>query len=170
VPAKNVMGYIEGSDRKLKKQYIVLSAHYDHIGVAKVPKMEEGKLDSIYNGARDNALGTTAVINAARYFAKYPPKRSILFITYTGEEMGLVGSKYFADHPALPLEELVYNLNIDNGGYNDTTIVSVVGLGRTSADEDIKKAAASFGMSATPDPLPEENLFDRSDNVSLAEK
>src|SRR6185295_13638861 len=93
VPAKNVMGWVEGTDPLLRNQFLVLSAHYDHVGVAPVAKMEEGKLDSIYNGARDNAVGVTAVINAARFFALHPVKRSILFIAFTGEEMGLLGSK-----------------------------------------------------------------------------
>ena len=170
IPAKNVLGWVEGTDVKLKGQFIVLSAHYDHLGVAKEPKMEEGKLDSIYNGARDNAIGVTAVIDAARYFVPHPAKRSILFIAYTAEEIGEVGSKYFAEHPAILLHQLVYNLNIDNASYNDTTIVSVIGLGRTSADGDIKRACAAYGLTAMPDPAPEQNLFDRSDNVNLAVK
>lgn len=168
--AKNVLGWVEGTDAKLKNQFIVLTAHYDHLGVAQESKMEEGKLDSIYNGARDNAIGVTAVMDAARYFAQHPPKRSVLFIAYTAEEIGEVGSKYFAAHPAVPLRQMVYNLNIDNASYNDTTIVSVVGLGRTSADEDIKRGCGAYGLTAMPDPAPEENLFDRSDNVNLAVK
>ncbi|MCW3108312.1 MAG: putative aminopeptidase [Segetibacter sp.] len=170
VAAKNVLGWVEGTDAKLKDQFIVLTAHYDHLGVAKQPAMENGKLDSIYNGARDNAIGTAAVIDAARYFTKHPAKRSVLFIAYTAEEIGEIGSKYFAAHPAIPLNKLVYNLNIDNASYNDTTIVSVIGLGRTSADDDIKKACAAYGLTAMPDPVPEQNLFDRSDNTQLAVK
>jgi hypothetical protein len=139
VVAKNVMGWVEGTDPQLKKEFIVVSSHYDHLGISRQPKMEEGKLDSIYNGARDNAIGTAAVIGAARYFSQHPAKRSILFIAYTGEEIGLVGSKYFAEHPTLPLHQLVYNLNNDNANYNDTTIVTVVALERTSAAADIKK-------------------------------
>lgn len=170
IMAQNVMGWVEGSDKDLKNQFVVLSAHYDHLGVAKVPKMQEGKLDSIYNGARDNAIGTAGVLDAAHYFSHHPPKRSILFIAYTGEEIGEFGSKYFADNPPIPLKSLVYNMNIDNASYNDTTIVTVVGLGRTSADEDIKNGCQAFGLRAVPDPAPEQNLFDRSDNTNLAEK
>jgi Zn-dependent M28 family amino/carboxypeptidase len=169
-PARNVMGWVQGTDPKLKDQFIVLTSHYDHIGVARQPKMEEGKLDSIYNGARDNAIGVAAVLNAARYFSKHPPKRSVLFINYTAEELGLIGSRHYADNPTVPLKNIVYNLNIDNASYNDTTIVTVVGLGRTSADNDIKKSCAAYGLKANPDPAPEQNLFDRSDNVSLAAK
>jgi hypothetical protein len=168
--ARNVIGIVEGTDPKLKGQYLVLSAHYDHVGVAAQPKMVDGKPDSIYNGARDNAVGVAAVINAARYFAQHPPKRSILFVAYTGEEMGMVGSQHFAANPPVPLDKMVYNLNIDNAGYNDTTIVTVVGLGRTSADADIKKGAAAFGLTAIADPAPEQGLFDRSDNAALAIK
>ena len=170
VVAKNVLGWLEGTDPKLKSQFVVLSAHYDHLGIAKKPKMEEGKMDSIYNGARDNAIGTTAVIDAARYFAQHPAKRSILFIAYTAEEIGEIGSRYFSENPVVPLNQLVYNLNIDNANYNDTSIITVVGLGRTSADADIKKACAAYHLTAMPDPAPEQNLFDRSDNVNLADK
>ncbi len=170
VPAKNVMGWVEGTDPQLKNQFLVLSAHYDHIGVASVPQMVDGKLDSIYNGARDNAIGVTAVINAARFFALHPAKRSILFIAFTGEEMGLLGSKYFASHPTIGLEKIVFNLNIDNGGVNDTSLINVIGLGRTTADHDIEKACLAYGFTLRGDPAPEMNLFDRSDNVSLAAK
>ncbi len=169
VQAKNVMGWVQGTDAALNKQFIVLSAHYDHIGVNSEPKMEEGKLDSIYNGARDNAVGVTAMINAARYFAAHPPKRSVLFIAYTAEEMGLLGSRHFATHPTIPLNKIVYNLNIDNGGYNDTTRISISGMGRTTADEDIRRGCSAFGLTALAD-LPGFDAFDKSDNVSLAVK
>lgn len=169
-PVKNVVGYVEGTDPKLKDQFVVLSAHYDHLGVLKGGKMEEGKLDSIYNGARDNAIGTTAVIDAARYFALHPAKRSVMFVAYTGEEIGELGSKYFSSDPPVSLEKMVYNLNIDNASYNDTKLVSVIGLGRTSEDDLIRKACATYGLTALPDPAPEQNLFDRSDNTQLAVK
>ena len=168
VLAKNVLGWIEGTDPLLKKEFILLSAHYDHLGVAPKPEMQEGKLDSIFNGARDNAIGSAAVIDAARYFSKHPAKRSILCITYAAEEIGLIGSKYFADHPPIPISAIKYNLNIDNASYNDTTIVTVIGLGRTSADRHIEKACKQYGLTADPDPAPDQNFFDRSDNVSLA--
>jgi Zn-dependent M28 family amino/carboxypeptidase len=167
--AKNVMGWVEGTDPKLKNEFIILSSHYDHLGVSQHPKMEEGKLDSIYNGTRDNAIGTTAVIDAARYFAKFPAKRSILFIAFSGEEMGLLGSKYFAEHPPLPLGSIVYDLNIDNASYNDTSSITLVGLGRTTADEDIKNACKQFDLAILPDPLA-GRLFYGSDNTPLAEK
>jgi len=169
IKLKNVMGYVRGTDPKLRDEYILLSSHYDHLGVAKVPQMEEGKLDSIYNGARDNATGTAAVIDAARYFAKYPPKRSVLFITYTAEEEGLIGSEYYAVHPLVPLSKTVYNLNIDNASYNDTTLITLVGLGRTTADSSIIKACKTYGMHVNNDPLG-GSLFAESDNYPLAVK
>src|ERR1700733_1237559 len=137
---KNVIAFLKGTDSGLRNQYIVLSSHYDHLGVADTAIMEEGKLDSIYNGARDNATGTAAVIAAARYFGRYPPKRSLLFICYTAEEEGLVGSAYYARHPLIPLNQTVYNLNIDNASYNTTNAICLFGLGRTSEDSLIIKA------------------------------
>ncbi len=165
---KNVIGYVKGTDPKLNNQYILLTSHYDHLGVGK-PTMEEGKLDSIFNGARDNASGTTAVIDAARYFAKYPPARSVLFITYTAEESGEIGSHYYAVHPIVPLQKIIYNLNIDNASYDDTSLISLVGLGRTTADEQVKKACAAYGMTVNGDPTGGQ-LFYASDNYPLAEK
>lgn len=162
----NVIAVIEGTDPKLKNEYVMLSAHYDHVGVGK----PNAAGDSIYNGARDNAVGTVAIINAARYFAAHPPKRSILLCAWTAEEKGLLGSKYFADNPLIPLNQIIYNLNIDNGGYNDTSIITVIGLGRTSADGLIANAVATYGLEAIPDPAPEQGLYDRSDNVNFARK
>ncbi|WP_111669587.1 M28 family peptidase [Algoriphagus litoralis] len=166
VEGKNVVAWIEGTDPELKKEYIMLSAHYDHVGVG-APDAEG---DSIYNGARDNAVGTVAVINAAKYFAENPPKRSVLFALWTAEEKGLLGSGYFANNPLVPLNQIIYNLNIDNGGYNDTSIITVIGLGRTSADFLIEEAVADFGVKAVSDPSPEQGLYDRSDNVNFARK
>ncbi|MGY6744882.1 MAG: M28 family peptidase [Cecembia sp.] len=163
---KNVVAVIEGTDPVLKNEYVMLSAHYDHIGVGR-PNAEG---DSIYNGARDNAVGTVALINAARYFAQHPPKRSILLCAWTAEEKGLLGSAYFAENPLVPLNQIIFNLNIDNAGYNDTSIVTVVGLGRTSADHLIAEATAAFGLEAIADPSPEQGLYDRSDNVNFARK
>jgi hypothetical protein len=166
---RNVLAYVPGTDPKIRDQYIVLTSHYDHLGVDPQPKMEEGKLDSIYNGARDNATGTAAVIAAARYFSRFPPKRSILFITYTAEEEGLIGSEYYAAHPLVPLKQSVYNLNIDNASYDDTTLITLVGLHRTSKDSLIISACAAYGLSVNDDPTG-GNLFYESDNTPLAQK
>lgn len=166
ITGKNVVAYIQGTDEALKDEYVMLSAHYDHLGVG-APNAEG---DSIYNGARDNAVGTVAIINAAKYFAENPPKRSILLCAWTAEEKGLLGSAYFSEHPLVPLEKIIYNLNIDNAGYNDTSIITVIGLGRTSADPLIEEAVAEFGIKAVADPSPEQGLYDRSDNVNFARK
>lgn len=161
---RNVIGIVEGSDPALRDEYIMLSAHYDHVGVR--PGEESG--DFIYNGARDNAVGTAGIMAAASYFAEHPPRRSVIFAAWTAEEKGLLGSRYYAENPAIPLEQTVYNLNIDGAGYNDTTKVTVIGLGRTEADPELRAAAEAFDLEAIPDPVPEQNLFDRSDNVNFA--
>jgi hypothetical protein len=165
--SQNVVGIIEGTDPTLKSEYIVLTAHFDHIGHGS----QSGRVtpeDSIFNGARDNAFGTTAVLTAAEAFSHKPTKRSILLIAYTGEEIGLLGSKYYSEHPLVPLNKCVFNLNCDGAGYDTKEQVSVIGLGRTSAKGNIIKAAEALGLTATDDPAPEQNLFDRSDNVNLA--
>lgn len=166
IEGKNVLAWIEGTDPELKKEFILLSAHYDHVGVG----TPDAQGDSIYNGARDNAVGTVAVINAAKYFAQNPPKRSIIFALWTAEEKGLLGSGFFANNPLIPLNQIIYNLNIDNAGYNDTSIITVIGLGRTSADFMIEEAVAEYGLTAKADPSPEQGLYDRSDNVNFARK
>ncbi|GGZ32823.1 peptidase M28 [Echinicola pacifica] len=166
IDGKNVIALIEGTDPELKDEYLMLSAHYDHIGVGK-PNAEG---DSIYNGARDNAVGTVALINAAKYFAENPPKRSILLCAWTAEEKGLLGSAYYSENPLIPLNKVIYNLNIDNGGYNDISRITVIGLGRTSADHLIEEAVTAYGLETHGDPSPEQGLYDRSDNVNFAKK
>jgi hypothetical protein len=167
---KNVISFVQGTDASLRNQYIVLSSHYDHEGVADTAVMEEGKMDSIYNGARDNATGTAAVIAAAKYFARYPPKRSVLFICYTAEEEGLIGSNHYANHPLIPLNHTVFNLDIDNASYNTTRAVCLFGLDRTSEDSLINKAANAYRLSVLGEPGEDLRLFYRSDNYSLAQK
>ena len=165
---RNVIAYIPGTDPRLRDQYLILSSHYDHLGVTTRPRMEEGKLDSIYNGARDNASGCTAVINAARYFKKHPAKRSIIFICFTAEEEGEIGSKWYAGHPLIPVNRTVYQLNIDNASYDDTALVTLVGLGRTSEDSAIVTACRYYGFHVNNDPTG-GGLFYQSDNAALAE-
>lgn len=166
VKSQNVIGVIEGTDPTLKNEYIIYSAHYDHVGIG-TPD-ETG--DTIYNGARDNAVGTTTVLSMAQNLAKYPTKRSALFILFTGEEKGLLGSEYYVEHPVLPLNKMVYCFNSDNAGYNDTSLATIIGLPRTTASTHIKDAAVAFGITAIDDPAPEQGLFDRSDNVHFAAK
>ena len=166
VKSQNVIGVVEGTDPVLKNEYIIYSAHYDHVGIGSPDKTG----DTIYNGARDNAVGTTTVLSMAKNLAKYPTKRSALFILFTGEEKGLLGSSYYVENPVLPLEQMVYCFNSDNAGYNDTSLISVVGLTRTTAEANIVDAAKAFGLTAIEDPAKEQGLFDRSDNVNFARK
>jgi aminopeptidase YwaD len=166
VISQNVIGVIEGTDPVLKNEYIIYSAHYDHVGIGTPDKTG----DTIYNGARDNAIGTTTVLSMAENLGKYPTKRSALFILFTGEEKGLLGSEFYVKNPALPLKQMVYCFNSDNGGYNDTSLVTIIGLQRTTAAQNIKDAATIFGLTAIDDPAPEEGLFDRSDNIHFAKK
>lgn len=164
---KNVLAMIEGTDPNLKDEFIMFSAHYDHIGIGRPD--ETG--DSIYNGTRDNAIGTVTVLSAAENIGKYPMRRSALFVLYTGEEKGLLGSRWMADNPIVPLNEIVFCWNSDNAGYNDTTISTVVGLERfTVVPQLIKDANIAYGLTAIDDPAGEQGLFDRSDNVSFARK
>ncbi len=167
VPARNVMGLLEGTDPKLKNEYLVVSAHYDHVGVMK--NAPAGR-DSIFNGARDNAIGVVGMLATARYLGQYPPKRSVLFVAWTGEEKGLLGSKYYSDNPVIPLKQTVFNFNCDGAGYNDVTAATVIGMERTTAESDLAKACQTFGLKASVDPVPEQNLFERSDNYYFAVK
>ena len=162
----NVVGMLPGNDPELKDEYIIYSAHYDHVGIGN----PDATGDTIYNGARDNAVGTTTVLSMAENLSKYPTGRSALFILFTAEEKGLLGSEYYVEHPVIPLRQMVYCFNSDNGGYNDTSLATIVGLSRTTAGAHIKKAVSAFGLTATDDPVPEQGLFDRSDNVNFAQK
>jgi hypothetical protein len=170
VKSYNIAGYIPGTDPKLKEEYVLLTAHYDHIGIGKQGGQPYTPEDSIFNGARDNAFGTVALLTAAEALAKNPPKRSVVLVALTGEEVGLLGSKYYAAHPIMPLNKCIFNMNSDGAGYNDTTIVAVMGLERTGARAEIEMASKAFGLGVFADPSPEQGLFDRSDNVSFAKE
>lgn len=163
---KNVAGVVEGTDPVLKNEYLVISAHYDHVGVTKKPNQE----DSIYNGARDNGIGTVGLLETARFFGRYPQKRSVLLLALTAEEAGMLGSSWYANHPLIPLKQTVFNFNCDGAGYNDKTIATVIGLERTTAEGELTKGCEAFGLKAALDPVPEQNLYERSDNVSFAVK
>ena len=169
VNAVNVAGIIEGSDPTLKNEYVILSAHFDHLGTIR-RQQNTATEDTIYNGARDNAMGVTGLLAAAKALAQQPPKRSVLILALTGEEVGLLGSRYYAEHPLVPLKQTVFDLNIDGAGYNDTTILSVIGLERTGAKSEIEAAAKAAGLGVFAEPAPEQGLFDRSDNVAFAAK
>ena len=163
---KNVVGISRGTDPKLKDEYVLFGAHYDHVGVGQ----PDSDGDSIYNGSRDNAVGTVTVLSMAEHLAKYPAKRSALFVFFTAEEKGLLGSKFFSDHSIIPLEKIVYCFNSDGAGYNDTSVATIIGLERTTAKADIVEACETYELKAIEDPAPEQGLFDRSDNVSFAKK
>lgn len=164
--APNVVGFVEGTDPKLKNEYVVYTAHFDHVGIGQ----PDAQGDSIYNGARDNAVGAVAVLQAAKNLAKYPTKRSALFVFFTGEEKGLLGSEWFVDNSPLEINKMVYCNNVDGAGYNDVTKVTVIGLERTTAMDNIVAACKTYGLEAIKDPAPEQGLFERSDNVQFAKK
>lgn len=162
----NIVGFIEGNDPTLKDEVIVYSAHYDHVGIGQA----DMNGDTIYNGARDNAVGTTTVLSVAENIGKYKTKRSALFVLFTAEEKGLLGSRWFVDNSPVDLKDIVYCFNSDNGGYNDITKASIVGLERTTAEPLFIEACAAFGLTAIEDAAKEQGLFDRSDNVNFAAK
>jgi len=166
---KNIIAFIPGTDPILRQQYIMLSAHYDHIGLADYAFEVNGKQDSIYNGARDNATGVAAVMAAARYFGKYPPKRSVLLVFFTAEEEGEIGSAYYAANPLVPLKKTIIDLNNDNAGYNTTHAICLFGLGRTSVDSVIRVACANYSLAVLAEP-PGLELFERSDNANFAKR
>lgn len=167
--APNVAGIVNGHDPALRDTFIVLTAHYDHVG-AGLDKPRATPADSIFNGARDNAMGIVALLGAAKALQAKPPRRSVLILAVTAEESGLLGSRYYVEHPLVPLEQTAFVLNIDGAGYNDTSAVTIIGLGRTTADTLLHAGPTAFGLKVLPDPVPEQNLFNRSDNAPFARK
>ncbi len=166
VNSRNVVGLLEGSDPVLKHEYIVITAHWDHLG--RDPKKEG---DQIFNGAADNASGTATMLEAARALAASPnrPKRSILFNFVTAEEYGLLGSQFYAQNPLYPLERTVANLNIDGANqYGPTSDIEVVGYGQTTIDEIATAIAATEGRTIIPDANPQYGSYFRSDHFEFA--
>lgn len=168
--SQNVIGVLRGSDPVLRDEYMLLTAHYDHVGTGRQGGAAFSAEDSIFNGARDNAMGTVALLSAAEAFAKQPPKRSVIILAVTAEEIGLLGSQYYAENPLIPLEKTIFNINSDGAGYNDTSGIAIIGWGRTGTNKWIEQGLHPFGLEVFADPAPEQNLFDRSDNVSFASK
>ena len=168
VKSYNVGGILEGTDPTLKAEYVLMSAHFDHVGVGAQGGGAYTPVDSIFNGARDNAFGTISLLASARAFSEVKPRRSIIILAVTGEEMGLLGSKHYAANPLVPLNEVVFNFNTDGAGYNDKTAISLIGANRTGIDDQVARAAAAFGLKVISDPAPDQNLYDRSDNVSFS--
>lgn len=168
--SSNVMGVVPGTDPAKRNEYIVLMAHYDHVGAGMDRGPGATPQDSIFNGARDNGMGIVSLLAAAEVLGARPPERSVLIVAFTAEEEGLLGSRYFADNPPIPLDAMRFALNVDTGGYSDTSLVVVVGLERTGIATMAREATSAFGLTAIDDPTPPPGLFGRSDNVNLARK
>ncbi len=166
--SSNIVGMIRGSDYSLRDEYVLLSAHYDHLGIA-----EAVNGDSIYNGVMDNAIGCAALIELARAFSQLnpTPKRSIIFMLVTGEEKGLLGSKYYIDHPLRPLYKTVANLNIDGLAFIDKfNSIVLVGEELSNLKEFAEPALKSMGLtiSTAPEEFETNDNFTRSDQVAFA--
>jgi len=165
--AKNVIGYLEGRDTELKKEYVVVGGHYDHVGFMKNHK--EGE-DYIFNGADDNASGTAGVLAVARAFAAMgrKPERSLVFILFAGEEKGLYGSKYYCQKPLFPLEKTVVMLNLDMISRNGRDTLQIDGLKQNPDLAALMlKGADSFKMKSIAG---KEDLFKRSDHYNFYKK
>lgn len=161
----NVAGKIEGSDSKLKNEFVVHSAHLDHMGIG---RPVEG--DSIYNGAHDNASGIASLLQITKIYneLKLKPKRSILVLAVTGEEMGLLGSGYFAAKPTIPVDKIVANVNTDMPGIIAPLLsITALGADHSTLINPVNEAAAYFDLTVEPDPEPNENRFVRSDQYSF---
>jgi Zn-dependent M28 family amino/carboxypeptidase len=164
----NVLALLPGSDPKLKDEWVVLTAHHDHLG-----KKADGKPgeDVIYNGAVDNASGVAAMLSVARAVTAMPvaPKRSVLFAAVAAEEQGLLGSQYLVQHPPVPTTRLAADINVDGANiWGKTRDVSVVGLGKSSLDGMIQALAAKQGRVVKPDELSDRGFFYRSDQFNFA--
>lgn len=174
--APNVVGILEGSDPRLKNEYLVYSAHMDHVGVAGSSSGCRAKgADSICNGADDDGSGTIAVVELAEAFAMLNPrpKRSIIFLTVSGEEKGLWGSGYFADHMPVPTSSVVANLNIDMVGRNWKDTIVAIGKEHSDLGATLNRVSAAhpeLNMRAIDDIWPSENFYFRSDHYNFARK
>jgi hypothetical protein len=168
ITSPNIIGILRGSDPELAGEYIVFTAHLDHVGTG-VPING----DSIYNGMYDNAMGSSLLIETARAFAAMPepPRRSIMFIALTAEERGLVGSDYFAHYPTVPSDSLIANVNLDMPLLL-YPLADVIAFGseHSSLEGVISEVVVEEGFTLSPDPIPEEVLFIRSDQYSFVKK
>jgi Zn-dependent M28 family amino/carboxypeptidase len=163
----NVLGVLPGSDPELANEYVVYSAHHDHLGVGE--PNDEG--DTIYNGAKDNGAGTSSVLAIGRAFAELPerPRRSILLAFVAAEEQGLLGSEYYALNPTVPAGRLAANINYDGGNiWGRTKDVTYIGYGKSSLDEVVEKFAAEQGRTVKPDQFADRGYFYRSDQFNFA--
>lgn len=168
ITSPNVVGIIEGSDPELKNEFILLTAHSDHVG-----RHENDSDDQIYNGAMDNASGVTTLIEVARLFHESGerPRRSILLAAVTAEEKGLLGSAYLANNPVVPSEQIVANVNLDMPvlTFNATELVAF-GAEHSSIKPYVEPAASDAGFTLIDDPVPHMNLFVRSDHYSFVKR
>jgi hypothetical protein len=168
VESENVVGVLPGGDPVLKGEYVVLSAHLDHIGIT--PPIRG---DSINNGAMDNASGVAITLDVARLFAASgkPPRRSVLFLVDTAEEKGLLGAEYFARNPTVPARAIASDVDIDMPILTyDFADVTAFGADRSSMGASVRKAAARLNIALSPDPMPEESVFTRSDHYRFVER
>ncbi|MES2427959.1 MAG: M28 family metallopeptidase [Bacteroidota bacterium] len=161
----NVIAKITGSKRP--DEYIIYTAHWDHLGVGK----PDAKGDTIYNGALDNASGTAAILEIARAFKamKSPPERTVIFLSVTAEEQGLLGSEYYGENPIYPTERTVANLNIDGiNNFGKTKDVTIAGSGQTELEDYLKAQLAKDNRYLAPETHPEAGHYFRSDHFSFA--
>jgi hypothetical protein len=168
--APNVIGILRGGDRRLRDEYVLVSAHMDGLGVG---APVDG--DSIYNGADDNASGTAAVLEVAEAMSglEERPRRSLLFVTVSGEERGLLGSTWFVEHPPVPLDKVVADVNIDMVGRNWEDTIAVVGKQYSSLGalvDSVANAHPELGVTVVGDQWPSEGFFFRSDHFNFARK
>ena len=169
ITAPNTIGILAGTDPVLKNEYVVYSAHMDAFGI------RPGQPDSIINGADDDGSGTVTVVELAQAFSQSGarPKRSMIFMTVSGEEKGLWGSRYFSEHPTVPLEKIVANLNVDMIGRNWTDTVVAIGKEHSDLGQTLARVNArhpELNMTAIDDIWPEENYYSRSDHYNFARK
>ncbi|HEV8429728.1 MAG TPA: M28 family peptidase [Pyrinomonadaceae bacterium] len=169
VAAPNVVGILEGSDPQLRNEYVVYSAHWDHLGVGAPNK--DG--DTIYNGALDNASGVAVVLAIAETIAKMPPaqqpKRSSLFLFPTAEEQGLLGAEWYAKHPVVPLDKTAANVNLDSMNVLGPTQDFIpLGAERSTLKAVVDSVAKNMGLRVSPDARPEQGSFYRSDHFPFA--
>jgi Zn-dependent M28 family amino/carboxypeptidase len=165
VESANIIGKLPGNDPALKNEYVVISAHVDHIGIG-----EPVNGDRIYNGAMDNASGVAVLLDLAAQFNAHAEqlRRSILFVVVTAEEKGLLGSKYFAAHPTVPPKSMIADINIDMFlPIAPLKVLRVPGLAESDLGDRAREAAQFFGVRVQPDPEPLRNVFIRSDQYNF---
>lgn len=168
IDSRNVVAKLEGSDATLKDEYVIYTAHWDHFGIG-----DKVNGDSIYNGAADNATGTAGLVTLAKAFVamKTAPKRSILFLSVTAEEQGLLGSQYYSVTPLYPLAKTVANINTDVlNTWGATKDLIVIGLGASELDDYARIAAAEQGRTLSGDAEPEKGFYYRSDHFNFAKQ